>query len=73
LQVSFWKAQRTLEVFLEMHEVEAPRNVAVSILAGALSDRQRQELHKRKRASRPPELTVAEQRAAFNNQRQETT
>ena len=65
LQVSFWKAQAALELFLEANGAEAPRNLSLSILAGALSDRQREQLHERKRAKRAPGLTVAEQRATL--------
>lgn len=65
LQVSFWKAQRALEEFLDLHDVRAARNLSVSILAEGLSDRQRTLLHERKRAKRAPTLTVAEQREAY--------
>jgi hypothetical protein len=64
LQVSFWKAQRALEEWLETHvEGSIPaRNLSVGILTSALSDRQREQLHERKRARQAPTLTVAEQR-----------
>jgi hypothetical protein len=48
LQVSFWRAQRALEDLLLIHDTPAPRNLAISILENALSDRQRTELHARK-------------------------
>ena len=68
LQLSFWKAQRALERFLEAHDAEAPRNLSLAILSGALSDRQREQLHERKRAKRAPTLTVAEQREALERE-----
>ena len=70
LQVSFWKAQGALQEWLEQYvpDARAPRNLSVSILTDALSERQREQLHERKRAKRAPALTVAEQREAYERQ-----
>ncbi len=70
LQISFWKAQQALEQWLEeyVRDVPAPHNLAVQILEQAMSDKQRDELHARKRAKRAPTLTVAEQREALERE-----
>jgi hypothetical protein len=70
LQISFWKAQKALEDFLGLHDATAPRNLSLRILEDALSDKQRHELHARKRAKRAPTLTVAEQRDALEQEDQ---
>lgn len=50
LQVSFWRAQRALEEWLEAHDVRSPRGMSIEILEGAMPARQRARLQERKRA-----------------------
>lgn len=70
LQISFWKAQRLLELYFEIENpgAIAPRNLSLQILERALSEKQRDELHARKRAKRAPTLTIAEQREALERE-----
>lgn len=68
LQISFWKAQKALEDYLDLRGASAPRNRSIAILEEALSDKQRDELHSRKRAKRAVTLTVAQQREALERE-----
>lgn len=69
LQISYRKAQVALERWIEIYtDAPAPRNLSVRILENALSEKQRDELHARKRAKRAPTLTLAEQREQLDQQ-----
>jgi hypothetical protein len=70
LQISFWKAQKAVEDFLALHDVIAARNMSLRILEGSLSDKQREQLHARKRAKRAATLTVVEQRELLDREDQ---